>query len=1072
MKNIEKGSDATILRQKAEEQLRKKRVQTVEKLSEVEMLNLVHELEVHQIELELQNEELMTVKEQAETEAYKYAALFDFAPSGYLTLSKAGIVTELNYAASQMLAKDRMQLKNARFGFFVSDDTRSIYDVFFDRIFVTAIKESCDVTLTINGNQPLYVHLTGIVSENGNQCYIVAVDITERKKTEEIIRESIERFRSITQSASDAMISSNSRGIITDWNRSAEILFGYTEKEIIGKRLSVIIPERFVELHERGMKRVEQGGEHRVIGKTVEVVGLHKSGNEIPTELSLSEWQTASEKHFTAIIRDITDRKKLDENLIKNETMYRTLIENTGTGYLIIDSHGMVIDANKEYVRLSGHKELREILGKSVLEWTAEYEREKNAEAVAQCARDGFIKNMEIDYVDTAGRITPVEISATVDGKGEEIRILSICRDINVRKRAEGILKFSEKKYRSLVETAQELVWKCDENGCFTYLNPAWEHTHGYTVEEMLGKNFGSFQKPEIFARDKNEFSRHLAGGSVKGYETTQIAKDGRELTLLFNAIPLFNIDGILIGTQGTATDITERKHAEEALGVSEYQYHRLIETMADGVYKSSHEGKFIEVNPAMVKILGYDSKEELLEIDIKTQLYFDADDRDSLSTEEELSGRSAFRLRKKDGSEVWVEDQGRLILDGDKNILFHEGVLRDITERKNTEQSLRQAQKLESIGTLAGGIAHDFNNLMNAVLGQAGLALQKLPKENPAVDHITKAIKASERVADLTKQLLAYSGRGKFVIEEIDLNIMVKENIQLLEVSLPKMAILRYELGTPSLYFKGDISQIQQVIMNLIINAGEAMDPNPGYITVHTSRIEIKTETNEYSKYTGVPLAAGSYAVLQVKDTGSGISEETLKRIFDPFFTTKFTGRGLGLAAVLGIIKGHKGGLRINSEVGKGTTFEIVFPLIDPSKTTEVSVKDDLSVINGEGKTILVIDDESTVIELLEDILTEVNFSVISAIDPLHGIELYRREHQNICMVILDYSMPSMDGKAAFEELIKINNDAKVLLCSGYSEEAILSVFGIDRPAGYFQKPYKTEALVQSVAEIVSKEK
>ncbi len=357
----------------------------------------------------------------------------------------------------------------------------------------------------------------------------------------------------------------------------------------------------------------------------------------------------------------------------------------------------------------------------------------------------------------------------------------------------------------------------------------------------------------------------------------------------------------------------------------------------------------------------------------------------------------------------------------------------------------------------------------MNAVLGQSALALNKLPKESAAADQIAKAIKASERVADLTKQLLAYSGRGKFFINEIDLNKLVTENVQILEVSIPKTTKVRYDLGSPSPHFKGDISQIQQVIMNLIINAGEAMDPNPGTIILRTNRIEINSEINEYSKYTASPLAAGSYALLQVRDTGSGISQQTLTRIFDPFFTTKFTGRGLGLAAVLGIIKGHKGGLRIESEEGKGTLFEVIFPLVTSSTTADVPEKDKTSLVKGEGKSILVIDDEASVIELLADVFTENNFMVMSALDPVKGIEIYRQYHGKISMIVLDYSMPVMDGKAAFDELLKINNDVKVLLCSGYSEEETLSAFGIDRPMGFLQKPYKPDVLVQQVSKILS---
>jgi CheY-like chemotaxis protein len=356
----------------------------------------------------------------------------------------------------------------------------------------------------------------------------------------------------------------------------------------------------------------------------------------------------------------------------------------------------------------------------------------------------------------------------------------------------------------------------------------------------------------------------------------------------------------------------------------------------------------------------------------------------------------------------------------------------------------------------------------MNAVLGQSSLALSKLPKESPAVNNILNSIKAGERVANLTKQLLAYSGRGRFDIDEIDLNKLVKENVVMLEVSIPKTTQLRYDLGSPAPHIMGDIGQIQQVIMNLIINAGEAMGSNPGYITIRTDRIEVNQDNYEYSKYTAAPITAGRYATLQVIDNGSGISEETLARIFDPFFTTKFAGRGLGLAAVLGIIKGHKGGLRIDSEAGKGTKFEIVLPLIEASKISAYTQKNEIAV-NGEGKTILVIDDETTILEFVDEVLSGANFKVISAVDPMKGIEIYRQHHQTISLVILDYSMPHMDGLAAFHELVNINKEVRVLICSGYSEEETLLNFGIDRPFGFLQKPYRPKTMVERVAGIIS---
>lgn len=354
-------------------------------------------------------------------------------------------------------------------------------------------------------------------------------------------------------------------------------------------------------------------------------------------------------------------------------------------------------------------------------------------------------------------------------------------------------------------------------------------------------------------------------------------------------------------------------------------------------------------------------------------------------------------------------------------------------------------------------------------MMGQSALALGKLSHESPARNHIDKSIKAAERAADLTRQLLAYSGKGKFATGEIDLNRLVKENTQMLETSVPKTAEIRFELGTPSPHIHGDVGQIQQVIMNLIINAGEATGANLGRITVRTGRIELTQNDTEYWKYTSTPLEPGTYGLLQVSDNGHGMKPEVLAHIFDPFFTTKFTGRGLGLAAVLGIIRGHRGGVHITSDEGKGTRFDVVFPIVETSATDNTTKAPTAAVADGKGRTVLVIDDEPSVMELLTDIITEAKFNVISALNPMEGIELYRTHQARIAMVILDYSMPGMDGKAAFEELVKINKGVKVLLCSGYTQEETTSAFGDIQPAGFLEKPYQPAVLLERIARVLS---
>jgi PAS domain S-box-containing protein len=502
----------------------------------------------------------------------------------------------------------------------------------------------------------------------------------------------------------------------------------------------------------------------------------------------------------------------------------------------------------------------------------------------------------------------------------------------------------------------------------------------------------------------------------------------------------------------------------------SEDKFSKLFYSSPDAILLMElQSGKVIDVNGRFEKLFGY-SRDELLGRPVHAfDMYSPAERQRFVSMMQELGmvDDVEFGLRDKAGNTIIVTASAELIdIDQVQHALT---ILHDITERRQTEEALRQAQKSQSIATLAGGIAHDFNNLLNAVLGQSTLALGKLSPESPAGGNISKAIKAAERAADLTRQLLAYSGKGKFLIEDIDLNTFIKENVQMLEVSIPKTAQLRFTFGTPAPVIRGDMGQLQQVVMNLIINAGEAMDTDPGFIDIRTDQVRVTQGDSEYWKYTGSPLQTGMYALVQISDTGQGMKPEVQARIFEPFFSAKFVGRGLGLAAVLGVVKGHRGGIRVASEEGRGTRFDVVFPIVESSSRANAPSEKITPAVQGKGKTVLVIDDELSVLELLTDILTEAHFTVIGSPNPVDGIDLYRRHRQDIAIVILDYSMPGMDGKTAFGKLLELNEDVKVLLCSGYAEEQMESSFGDMRPADFIHKPYKPTALLERISSVLS---
>jgi PAS domain S-box-containing protein len=414
------------------------------------------------------------------------------------------------------------------------------------------------------------------------------------------------------------------------------------------------------------------------------------------------------------------------------------------------------------------------------------------------------------------------------------------------------------------------------------------------------------------------------------------------------------------------------------------------------------------------------------------------------------------FRMVYPDGSIRWVAGMGKVYCDENDRPVRIIGLGMDVTERRSLEEKLRSSQKLESIGLLAGGIAHDFNNLLTGIMGNAGLALQTLPKPSPAAPFLENVVHGSQRAADLTQQLLAYAGKGKFVVAPLDLSALVRQIANLVQSTISKMVRLEMELDGSLPMVEADASQIQQVVMNLVINAAEAIGERGGTVRVKTG-LQAAGERD-----IGEELKPGNYVVLEVQDTGSGMDRDTLGRIFDPFFTTKFTGRGLGLAAVSGIVRGHRGAIRVSSEPEKGSTFQVLFP----ASTTYAAAGQQAHVeeeLHGSG-LILVIDDEETVRSTTGAVLSRYGYDVELAEDGGQAVEAFQSRPGEFAIVLLDLTMPVLGGETVLRLIKKIRSDIPVIVSSGYSEADAYRRFPPGALAGFLQKPYTGATLARKV--------
>jgi len=645
-------------------------------------------------------------------------------------------------------------------------------------------------------------------------------------------------------------------------------------------------------------------------------------------------------------------------------------------------------------------------------------------------------------------------------------------REMAARIRVENALRVSEEKYRALVETTGTGYVIVDSEGRVADANAEYIRLVGRsTLAEILGHKVTDWTAEYDLARNAEAVRKCTVQGFIRNLEIDYADKEGRFTPVEINATVMPATEAFRIVS--LVRDITERKRAEKALRGSERKYRLLHESMRDAFVSVTMDGRILECNLAYQNMLGY-TKDELF-----SKTYRDLTPEqwhafEARIVEEQILPRGYSDVyekeyRRKDGSVFPIELRTTLIRDDAGNPVAMWAVIRDITERKQAEAlrfkmetQMLQVQKLESLGVLAGGIAHDFNNLLTGILGNADLALTDIPPSSPIRENLAGINTAARQAAELCRQMLAYSGKGRFIIQTLDLKQLVRELGHMLEVSISKKVVLRYNFADTVPAIEADPSQIRQLAMNLIINASESIGEQSGVVTVSIGAMEC---TRPYLDNTVVSddLPAGQYVYLEVADTGCGMDEATQARVFEPFFTTKFTGRGLGLAAVLGIVRGHKGCIRIYSEKGRGTSFKVLFPAVARS-AEQVSEPADAPVIWKGTGTILLADDESTVREIGKRILERLGFRVVLAVDGDEAVRLFSETEvahkERIACVILDLTMPNKDGAEAFREIRTLRGDVPVILSSGYNEQEVTQRFVGKQLTGFIHKPYQLKEM------------
>ena len=768
------------------------------------------------------------------------------------------------------------------------------------------------------------------------------------------------------------------------------------------------------------------------------------------------------------------EKGRAEEALREIEQRFRSLVETTSDWVWEVDENGVYTYVSPKSKELLGY-EPDQVVGKTLFDLMPPEEAERVYRLFMTLSESmESFKDLENTNLHKDGRLVVLETDGMpiFDADGSFKGYRGIDRNITERKRADAILRARENQIRLLLNSTAEAICGLDREGKSTFVNRACLRLLGHsTNDELIGKNIhhlihhaypGGSPYP---VEECPIFQAFRKGEYIHIDDEVLWRKDGTSFSAEYWSYPIVQNDQIL-GAVVTFIDITERKRTEEALKKSEKKYRTLFEDYRDAIYIVTRDGEFVDVNQAMVELFGY-KKEEMMGINM-IELYRNPDEGPRILGELEKKGSLKdyeIKFKKKEGKEIDCLITVTAKKGDDGSIIGYQGMIRDITKQKKLEAQFLQAQKMEAIGRLAGGIAHDFNNLLTAIIGNAELSLAQLGKDSSLREMIVEINNAGQRAASLTRQLLAFSRKQVIQPKVLNLNEILED----MEKMLRRMIGEDVELKTvlePNLWrVEADPGQMEQVIMNLAVNARDAMSQG-GRLTLETANVNLD---DDYFRDRGVAEDPDPYVMLAVSDSGIGMDEEIRSHLFEPFFTTKEKGKGtgLGLSTVYGIVKQSGGYIWPYSEPGQGTTFKVYFP----SVAGEISLvqKKKISSINLKGsETILVVEDNKPVLKMTRKILKTYGYNVLAAQDGDEAVSVSEQYEQPIHLMLTDVIMPKMSGCEVAKQMEHVRPGMKVLYMSGYTDNAVVHHGILEKDRLYIQKPFTLEDLVFKVREVL----